>query len=221
MNTWDYHPIAIVEADDFQDRYDRNGLNYLFYWKSKFPEFKITLFAIPERTSDVMLNLVYKNKDWIELAVHGWNHESNFECYSWDYDKTMAILERVEKKQAYVNIFKAPGWSITPGFNGYPADESLPLSKDPTAVYRALQDKGYAVVDRHYNTSVVTGNIICIDDNPNFVHMHTWNMETGDKNSRNGFGQVEEIHGVPWDNKTQFFFITEALEKGMIESCKK
>lgn len=222
INDFNYKPLAIVESDDTCDRWDRNGMNFLFYWKSKFPKFKISLFTIPERTSKEMLALISKHTDWIELCVHGWNHESNFENYSWDYDKTMRIMERVEGFGAYQKIYKSPGWTITPGYNGYPANEDSPLYKDPQAVYRALTDRGYWIVDRHYNLPARPENskVICIDDQTKFVHMHTWNMETGDKAGRNGYQQVEEEHGVPWDQNTEFKFISEAITEGLIDICK-
>jgi hypothetical protein len=40
-----------------------------------------------------------------------------------------------------------------------------------------------------------------------------------DEAGRNGFEQVEE-RGVPWSNETEFFFLSEAIEKGLIEPCK-
>jgi hypothetical protein len=226
MNSWEMRKTAIVEADDWQDRYDRNGMNFLFYWKAKFPKFKITLFTIPDRTSKEMIQLILKHYDWIELAVHGFNHESNFECYSWDYDRTQALMDRIYRMNepfldTYKRIFKAPGWTITGGYNGYPPDENSPIAKDPQGVYRALTDMNYIIVDRHYNKPArpENANIICIDDQPDIVHMHTWDMETGDKAGRNGFRQVEEEQGVPWDRDTEFFFISEAWEKGMIKPC--
>lgn len=230
INDWSYKPVAIVESDDTCDRWDRNGMNFLFYWKTKYPYFKITLFTIPERTSETFLALIDRLNEymghylpWIEVAVHGWNHESNFECYGWDYDKTMRLMERVEGFDCYKKIFKSPGWTITPGYNGYPADENAPISKDKQAVYKALTDRGYWIVDRHYNHEARPENskIICIDDQTKFVHMHTWDMETGDKAGRNGYKQVEEEKGVPWDNNTEFYFISEAIEKGLITPCQK
>jgi hypothetical protein len=231
MNNWDeIKKHAIVEADDFQDRYDRNGLNFLFHWKTKFPKFKITLFTIPDRTSPELLQLIWKHQDWIQLAVHGFNHESNFECYSWSHEKTTALMQRVGKMNipftppVYQKIFKAPGWTITPGYNGYPAGEHLPVHKEPQGVYNALNDMNYLVFDRHYNLPArpeeAKHNIVCVDCQPNLVHMHTWDMETGDVNGRNGFRQVEEEHGVPWDRDTEFYFIGEAVEKGLIVPCK-
>lgn len=234
MNDWTTkRKIAIVEADDFQDRWDRNGLNILFYWKTKFPKFKISLFTIPDRTSQEMLDLMALNSQWIELCMHGWNHESNFECYGWDYEKTTRFAERTEKFWSdidrtttvtnYQKIFKAPGWTITPGYNGYPANEKNLISKDPQAVYKALQDRDYAIMDRHYNHPARPSEkgIICIDCNPDIIHFHTWDMETGDPNGRNGFQQIEEEHGVPWDRDTEFYFISEAIEKGLFKPCQK
>ncbi len=219
MNTWELRKTAIVEADDFMDRYDRNGLNFLFYWKSKYPNFKITLFTIPDRTSTGLLYYLVE-MDWIEFAVHGWNHESNFECYGWDYEKTRAFMNRIG--EVYKPIFKAPGWSITDKYNGYPADKSLPIAKDPQAIYKALNDINYVIIDRHYNkpARLEGGKYICIDCNPNIVHLHTWDMVTGDLQGKNGFRQAEEEHGVPWDNNTEFYFISEAYEKGLILPCK-
>lgn len=227
MNEWHIRKTAIVEADDFQDKFDRNGLNFLFYWKTKYPKFKITLFTIPDKTSDLLLKLVFAHRDWIELAVHGWNHESNFECYGWDYDKTQTLMERVTSKtdqyyvtKYYKKIFKAPGWTIYPGLNGYPSAPEDLITKDPLGVYKGLIDKDFIIVDRHYNKSVrPAGNYVCVDCQPNLVHMHTWNMMGVDEAGRNGFEQVE-TRGVPWDNDTEFFFMSEAWEKGLYVDCK-
>ena len=221
INSWEHKSVAIVEADDFQDRYDRNGLNYLFWWKSKYPDFKITLFTIPDRTSPELMYQI-NNLDWIEIAVHGWNHESNFECYGWNYDKAIRFLSRTESVGWYKKIFKAPGWTITPDYNGYPSTEKNLIHEDKQAIYKALRDLDYIIFDRHYNAPARPEGckVVCVDDQPKIVHMHTWNMEVGDDKQRNGFGQVEEEHGVPWDNNTEFHFVSEAWEKGLFEPCK-
>lgn len=220
MNSWEVRKIAIVEADDFMDKYDRNGLNYLFYWKTKYPNFKITLFTIPEKTSFEFLELM-PDDDWTEFAIHGWNHDSNFECYGWDAFKTGVLMKRALDQYSYTKIFKAPGWSIYPGLNGYPSAPEDPITQDPQCVYRALLDLDFVVVDRHYNKPARPEGlkVICIDCNPDIVHMHTWNMMTPNENERNGFEQVE-IRGVPWNNDTEFFTIGEAWEKGLIKECQ-
>lgn len=222
MNHWgEILPKVIFESDDTCDRWDRNGMNFLFYWKAKYPNFKATLFTIPERTSTGMLELFYRNFDWIELAVHGWNHESNYECYGWDYERTMRLMERVEALGFYKKIFKAPGWCIIPGYNGYPADEHALINKDKQAVYKALIDRGYWIVDRHYNAPGRPENVkvVCMEHQQTIIHAHTWPMETGDKNGRNGYQQIEEEHGVPWDHTAEFMFLSEAIEKGEITPC--
>lgn len=211
MNNWDYKPIAICESDDFCDHYSRNGLNILFYWKTKCPNFKITLFTIPEKTSKEMLDLVSKH-NWIEIAQHGWNHESNFECYGWDYNTAITYLKRAQQ-MGYEKIFKAPGWSITPDTNGYPAAPEDKITKDKLAVYKALKDMDYIIVDRSYNKGLFEyDKILIADEIPELVHMHTWNMMTANENERNGFEQVE-IRGVPFNNNTQFYTIGEYYDK--------
>lgn len=240
MNSWEEKKkFAIVEADDFQDKYNRNGLNFLFYWKAKYPKFKITLFTIPNRTSEEFLALIMKHSDWIELAVHGWDHEPNFECYGWDYEKCKSFMHRTYKMGAegsrtYKKIFKAPGWTITGQeyidsegnrrgkWNGYPPAPEDPIAQDHQANYKALRDCNFVTVDRHYNVEARPDDskIICIDCQKDFVHMHTWNMMTPDPNERNGFEQVEELHGVPWDKDTEFKFISEAWEEGLITPCR-
>lgn len=235
MNNWtEKRKLAIVEADDFQNKYDRNGLEMLFYWKAKYPNFKITLFTIPNKTSPNFIETLkyminahqceYEaTKPWIELAVHGWDHDSNFECWGWDYEKTQALMKRIDLGGDYKKIFKAPGWTITDKHSGYEASEEMPIHSDPQAVYRALQDLDFIIFDRHYDHPARPegAKIVCVDCNPDIVHMHTWDMVTGDLNGKNGFRQVEELHGVPWDQDTEFKFVSEAWDEGLFKECER
>ncbi len=227
MNNWkEIRKIAIVESDDTEDHYSRNGLNFLFYWKAKYPKFKISLFTIPNKTSREMMALLYKHNDWIELLVHGFNHSSNFECFDWDEQTTMDLMFPLFDK-GYKKIFKAPGWQITPGGpddmggGGYPAGEDQLISKDPQGIYKGLNELRFVVADRHYNLNarLDDGKYICVDCQPDLIHMHTWDMPRGSE--QNGYRQVEEIQGVPWDQNTEFFFMSEALEKGLFVPCQK
>lgn len=227
MNTWGSpKKLAIVESDDTEDHYSRNGLNFLFYWKAKYPKFKISIFTIPNKTSREMLALLAKHSDWIEILVHGFHHSSNFECFDWDYETTVELMTPLENR-GFKKIFKAPGWQIVPGGpediggGGYPAGENQLISKDPLAVYKALTDMGFIIADRHYNAQARPegSKIICVDDEPDLVHMHTWDMPRGSE--PNGYRQVEEIQGVPWDQDTEFKFISEAWEEGLFKKCVK
>jgi len=177
-----------------------------------------------------MFDLMAKHSDWIELAMHGWNHESNFECYGWDYDKADRFIKRAVGL-GYKKIFKAPGWTITPDHNGYPAGEHNLIHQDKQAVYKALLDNDFIIFDRHYNVPArIDGltsprysgsKIVCVDCQERLVHFHTWDMETGDEAARNGFQQIENEKGVPWDNKTVFKFVSEAYDQQLFTPCKK
>lgn len=217
MNSWEIRKLAICESDDTEDHFERNGLNYLFYWKARFPKFKISLFTIPNKTSREMRELLRKHSDWIELLVHGYSHSSNFECFDWDYDKTKELFNSIHAD--YKRIFKAPGWTITPDLCGYQAREDQLISKDKQGVYKALNDMNFIVADRHYNKErrLENGRYICIDCQPDVVHMHTWPMPQGSE--PNGYAQVE-ARGVPWSWETEFMFLSEAWSKGLILPCK-
>lgn len=226
MNNWgEIKKLAIVESDDTEDHYSRNGLNFLFYWKAKYPKFKISLFTIPNKTSREMVALLQKHSDWIELLVHGFNHSSNFECFDWDIEMTKSLMEPLEDR-GYKKIFKAPGWQITPGGpediggGGYPAGEDQLISKNPMGVYTGLTHLDFIIFDRHYNRLArpYKKNIVCVDDQPDLVHMHTWDMPRGSE--PNGYRQVEELRGVPWDQNTEFKFVSEAWEEGLFKECQ-
>ena len=221
MNDWSIKKLVICEADDFMDRPDRSGLNYLLYWKHKYLNFKITLFTIPHRTNKSFLDFIGFPNDWVELAVHGWDHESNFECYGWDEAETKMLMNSITYPP-YTKIFKAPGWTIRPGHGGYPAAPEDPINADPQGIYKGLRDLDFIVVDRHEDRDFRPPNtkIICIDDNPDIIHMHTWRMNTPNPDERNGFEQVE-MRGTPWDNDTTFFTIGEAWQKGLIKPCQE
>lgn len=213
------YDYIFVESDDTEDRYDRNGLNFLFYWKAKYPKFKISLFTIPGRTSKEMLALLQKHSDWIEILVHGYSHSSNFENFDWDFQTTLNLLESLYNK-GYKRIYKAPGWTITPDLCGYPAREDQLIFKDKQAVYKALSAMDFIVADRHYNKPrrLEGAKYICVDCQPNLIHMHTWDMPQGSE--PNGYRQVEEQKGVPWDQETEFYFLTDAWNLKIINECK-
>ena len=208
--------LAIVESDDTEDHWQRNGFNFLFYWKAKYPKFKISLFTIPNKTSPEMISLLEKHSDWIELLVHGFTHSSNFECFDWDFDETKFLMSSVSPQ--YKKVFKAPGWTITPDYCGYKAGEEQAISKDKQAVYKALKELDFIVCDRHYNKPArVDGKYICLDCNPDIVHMHTWRMPQG--SDPNGYEQME-IRGVPWNQETEFKFFSEAWEERLFKECQ-
>lgn len=80
-----------------------NGLNWAWYLKGKFPSFKITFFTIPGRsTQDWMLRL--SNIPWIELAMHGYNH---------DEEEEVTDGQLKEWGLFFPKIYKGPNWKVT------------------------------------------------------------------------------------------------------------
>jgi len=201
----------VVDADDFCTDYWRNGLNILFYWKAKYPNFKITLFTIPQKTSVGFLKLIIPHLDWIELGVHGFSHETNFEVQHWNEKTTNDHLDYAETFLVYSKVFKAPGWQITypQPYNEYP-DASKPVNDNPQLVYDVLKKRGYLVADQHYNKDKRPEDLrTYCTCNPLQFHMHTWDMEQGEPN---GLEQVEK-RGVPWSSEDKFKFISELTEE--------
>jgi len=101
--------------------------NLLFKIRDHYPNFKCTLFTIPfdiqflnkkinQKKYQEWADLVAKEKDWMEIAVHGFAHLQNeMNC---TYEEAQQIISSAEKmfssfKLPFVKIFKAPFWQIS------------------------------------------------------------------------------------------------------------
>lgn len=151
----------VVDMDDQCNAWD--ALPYLLAIKEKYSKFKVTLFTIPgDSTVPHLLEL--KKHDWIELALHGWNHRIDYihnptEMKTWDYEKTIQYFNFIETfyPGIFATGFKAPGWQIS----------------DDT--YRAALERGYWVMDQHYNDNRRPTDlpVYCVGSGEN-IHGHTW-----------------------------------------------
>lgn len=193
---------VVFDLDDFAEQPERNCLEYLLQLKSFFPQFKATLFAIPlygnqsQERYFKKVNELYG--DWIQLAVHGWDHHDNFECSQWTYKEALEKIKRAEEMDCFVKVFKAPGWQI---------------SRD---TYSVCKNLGYIVADHKESVYTEPGvpnktrrpqslKVYEID-HPWMVHGHTWNC------CDNGVQELIDRWkktGYPWDKNTRFHFITE------------
>jgi len=112
--------------DDAYTGHDALHQLRLLHWMR--PEFRCTLFAIPGRCTEEWCRSL---PPWIELAVHGWWHATNYECLGW----TSADMERCMAapvvRRYFTNGFKAPGWQIS------------------DACYEVLLERGWWVADQH------------------------------------------------------------------------
>jgi hypothetical protein len=114
--------------------------------KERDPGFKVTLFAIPTRCSDGLLQRYDKERDWIQLGVHGWRH-ARHECLAWTSEETvekLALAEHIYPE--FVPVFKAPNWEI--------CDE----------VYEGCKLRGFAVADHIRNIVIMPA------DMPHYVY---------------------------------------------------
>lgn len=154
----------IIDLDDFSSL--KPGELQLTKMKSHFPDFKVTLFTTPFDAKYVLNHapieklydwgkLVEANKDWMEIAVHGFAHERG-ECMVKSHKEAETLIrasENVFKKIGvpFVKIFKAPHWEMNQTFE------------------EVLNDMGYVkAIDR--NSPVVHTNI------PTYTW--SWSIET-------------------------------------------
>jgi peptidoglycan/xylan/chitin deacetylase (PgdA/CDA1 family) len=193
---------VVFDLDDFAEEPDRNCLDLLKKIKAKFPNLKVTLFSIPyynnKDQTPFFHKVVAENRDWIQLGIHGWTHHSNFECQEWEFVTAYKLIKKAWEYGCFEKLFKAPGWQI---------------SRD---TYTVLKNAGFICADHKESVYTEPGvpnkdrrpkhlRVYEID-HPWMVHGHTWNCVG------NGLPELYEKwekDGYPWDEHTQFHFITE------------
>jgi hypothetical protein len=165
------------------------------------PAFKATLFAIPAEMTMELLAWCQGNTDWIELCVHGFFHQSNYECEKMSYEDFDYLMSQFAPiiNNNFKRIFRAPGWQIS--------DDVL----------KWLSDNEWIVADQGYNDERrpkdmkayvnYDGNFTVYDGkNPYGVeayHGHTWNV------GWNGiYEDYDKVESLVREAK-EFKFITE------------
>lgn len=125
-----------VEFDDLCDQ-TAYTLQVLKAIKGEWPEFKVTLFTIPARTSPIVIEEAKKMGDWIALAPHGWRHTKG-ECLSWTKEEALSKLRLAAEKGVDAPTFRAPGWLLD--HETYAACRELGYTVADHFVYRASQE---------------------------------------------------------------------------------
>lgn len=169
------------------------------------PNFKATLFAIPSQMTYELLDWCKANNSWIELAVHGFTHSSNYECERMSYEEFADRMDKYEEMfdDFFVKIFKAPGWQIG------------------DACYEWLNDNDWKVADQSYNNSRRPRGLSAYVNNngdfevytpqdketPLFIgkHYHTWDCVG------NGVYELSEQIKQDITGVEDFKFISEVL----------
>lgn len=127
-------------------------------FKKENPKFKATLFTIPGEVTTEILGWAASNRDWIELAWHGFYHLSNYECEKLTYQEFARSMSGFEMifGDFFVKGFKAPGWQI---------------SDD---IYTWLKDHDYWVADQDYNDERRPKELKVYKVGDDSIHTHTW-----------------------------------------------
>ncbi len=187
------------QSHDCRDKLD--GLHYVN------PNFKVTLFAIPGEMTAELAEWCNANRQWVELAVHGLFHSSNWECNEMGYDQIaekMAFFEPMLDNY-FVRGFKAPGWQISDDW------------------YKWLKDNDYWVADKSYNNGrrpdelpayvnyegndmKVWYNGVESESIPAY-HGHTWDV------GWNGIYEDFENIKARVDGETEFRFVSEIINE--------
>lgn len=146
-------PKVVVDFDDLCDN-TAHTLTVLEDLKVAYPNFKVTLFAIPARCSQATLQHVAQLNEkygkFIALAPHGWRHTRG-ECYAWTSEEAIAKIKAAAAMGIDAPLFKAPAWLLD------------------GETYHACEELGYTVYNPghlgitnhvHGHLSNTTGNYI-------------------------------------------------------------
>jgi hypothetical protein len=188
-----------IISDQCQSHDCRDQLDKFHYANNNF---RATLFAIPGEMTAELIDWCYANRQWIELAVHGIYHKSNFECEKMSYEEFDAAIAGMPFiNDFFVKGFKAPGWQISDG------------------IYKWLLEHGWWVADQSYNNMRRPRELKAyVNNNGNFVawngdqdtdvngkHYHTWDCVG------NGVYQLQEQILNDIKEETEFKFVSEVL----------
>lgn len=190
--------MKIFDSDDFgvnriisdmcQSHDCRDKLDEFHYTN---PNFKVTLFAIPAQMTYELAEWCRANSSWVELAVHGVFHSSNYECEKMTYEEfdeqIQPLLGMIE--DYFVKGFKAPGWQISDG------------------IYDWLQQHGWWVADQHYNDNRRPVELPVYHIGDNSLHTHTWDCVG------NGVYELSEQIKNDIKDETDFKFVSEVVSE--------
>jgi peptidoglycan/xylan/chitin deacetylase (PgdA/CDA1 family) len=193
--------MIVFDSDDFGCNHEISDMcqshdcrDVLLELKKINPAFKATLFAIPGEMTPELLLWCKLNSSWIELAVHGFYHVSNYECEKIsyrDFHKYIMNLQPIIDDH-FVRGFKAPGWQIS--------DDAL----------RWLKDYGWWVADQAYNNVRRPEDlpVYIINDDPEItsIHTHTWNCVG------NGVYELYDQLVEQIKDETEFKFVSEVVK---------
>lgn len=199
----------VFEWDDFGCNHEISNAcqshdcrDQLYRLKEVNPAFKATLFTIPAEVTVELLNWRQANANWIEFAVHGFTHSSNWECNEWTYDQMDNAMKVVQAYNSFVKVFRAPGWQIS------------------SDCFKWLLDHNWVVADQSYNDDRrPLGLRAYINNNGEFrvsgrkepveaYHGHTWNVGAVGSDPNGIYEDFDKVEKLVKEAK-EFKFVSE------------
>lgn len=170
-----------IISEQCQSHDCRDKLDQLHYANDQF---KVTLFAIPGEMTPELAAWTKANAAWVELAMHGIFHTSNYECEDMSYEEFDEYIARLQPMidTYFTKGFKAPGWQISDG------------------IYKWLLDHGWWVADQHYNNERRPLNLPAyINTNGEFSAHKPLPSDNPEQIVWEDTGIIPAWHGHTWD----------------------
>jgi predicted deacetylase len=101
---------CVIDFDDLCDNVTHE-IDQLVRIHDEHAGVKVTLFTIPQRTSDVTIRKFKDLGDWVQLAPHGWRHTRG-ECLAWSDEEATAKIKAARDRGIDAPCFRAPGWLV-------------------------------------------------------------------------------------------------------------
>lgn len=161
------NPPVIFDVDDFSDQYGGvETLRCIDRLKEAYPYFKCTLFGIPNKMSSALYSDACRYSSYVELALHGRNHEPNEELKTISPNELDHFLTNVAALGGVTLGFRPPGWYITKEHCKVLASHGywVALHKRDAGLTRYCKSGYYICEDRfpswHGHTHDVCGNYL-------------------------------------------------------------
>lgn len=117
-------------------------IEFLDQCKAKVPDFKATIFAVPQHMRRRDWEPLHARRDWLQVGPHGFNHDK-WECREERlYRDKLPLLDHYASDPAWAKVFKAGWWSYDQRFL-----QELAKRKFAVGIACLSDDYGYPPVD--------------------------------------------------------------------------
>lgn len=201
----------VFEWDDFGCNHEISDMcqshdcrDQLLRLKKVNPAFKATLFAIPAEMTLEMIQWCMKHADWIELAVHGFGHISNYECAEWTYTQMDVAMKTAANFRTYTRVFRAPGWQISQDCFTWLMDNDWIVADQSYNNDRRPKMKTYLNTDGRFSVEFPDGKGYPVDA----YHGHVWNVGSVGSNPNGIYEDYDTVERLVREAE-EFKFVSE------------